>query len=187
MTDPRPLYAQALDWVQQLLAGIPDGAHHAPTGCADFDVTALAGHLVATVERARVIGEGGDPTSVPLVIQETAEPWASRYAEAATRLWPVWQQDDALDRTVRAPWGEIPGWAAVWSYLNETLVHGWDLARATGQGPEARPALAEAALAMAPRVVPAEPRRGHVPFAPVVEPRPEAGPTERLARWSGRS
>ncbi len=71
-------------------------------------------------------------------------------------------------------------------YLNETLVHGFDLALAIGQDAEADPELAATALAMAPQVVPAEPRGGHVPFGPVLAARAGAGATERLAAWSGR-
>ena len=65
-------------------------------------------------------------------------------------------------------------------------MHGWDLAVATGQPSEADPALVEAVAGITRAFIPAEQRGGAVPFGPVVEPRPEAGPTERLANWSGR-
>jgi len=102
----------------------------------------------------------------------------------------VWQApagDAILDRAVTAPWGRVPGRVAMYGYLSETLVHGWDLAVATGQPAEAPTEIAEASLAAAPRLLPAEPRGGHVPFAPPVQPAPDAGPTERLANWSGRA
>jgi uncharacterized protein (TIGR03086 family) len=105
-------------------------------------------------------------------------------------MWSVWAApagDGILDREVTAPWGTVPGRAALYGYLNETLVHGWDLAVATGQPVEAPREIAEAALAAAPRTLPAEPRGGHVPFAPPAPPAADAGPTERLANWSGRS
>ena len=68
------------------------------------------------------------------------------------------------------PWGQVPGRAAVWGYLREALVHGWDLAVATGQRPEADPGTAEAVLAQMQRVLPAEPRGGPIPFAAPVSP-----------------
>ncbi len=146
---------------------------------------------MATVERARVIGEGGDPFTVPVVVTDVdGDAWAAAYGEATERMWSVWQGsagDAILDRLVTVPWGTVPGRAAMWGYLNEALVHGWDLAVATHQSPEAPAAIAEAALAAAGSVLPAAPRGGHVPFEPPVPPRPEAGPTERLANWSGRS
>ncbi len=64
-------------------------------------------------------------------------------------------------------------------------MHGWDLAVATGQDAEADPGLAVAALAQARQILPAAIRGGDVPFADVVEPAPDAGPTERLANWAG--
>jgi len=185
--DPRPLYRRALTWVESLLAGVSPDQWGQPTGCPDFDVRALAGHLVATVERARVIGEGGTPFSVPHVITGIVDDgWADAYAAAGRTVWTVWDDDDSLTAMVQAPWGTIPGSAALWGYLNETLVHGWDLAAATGQDAEADPEVAGPALAVAPQIIPAEPRGGQMPFAPVVEPADGAGPTERLANWNGR-
>jgi uncharacterized protein (TIGR03086 family) len=183
-TDPRPLYRTALTWTHGLMAGARD--LDAPTPCAEFDVRDLLGHLVAGVERARVIGEGGDPRSVPVVLRGLPDP-AAAYAEGTARTLAVWSDDALLDRQLTVPWGAVPGRGAVWGYLNETLVHGWDLAVATGQDPEADPDLAGAVLAVVPRFLPAEPRGGPVPFAPAVTPRPDAGPTERLANWSGRA
>jgi len=177
-TDPRPLYARAIAWTHGLMAGA--------TPCPEFDVRALLGHLVATVERARVIGEGGDPFSVPLVVTGV-ENGADTYRAAADKTLALWSDDALLDRMLTAPWGTVPGRATVWGYLNETLVHGWDLAVATGQDPETDPDLAEVVLAAVQRFVPAEPRGGPVPFGPVVEPHADAGPTERLANWSGHA
>ncbi len=183
-TDPRPLYAAALAWTHGLMAGATD--LDAPTPCPEFAVRDLLGHLVATVERARVIGEGGDPRSVPVVLRGLPDP-AGAHADATARTLAVWSDDALLDRELTVPWGTVPGRGAVWGYLNETLVHGWDLAVATGQDPEADPALAGAVLAVVPGFLPAEPRGGPVPFAAPVPPRPGAGPTERLANWSGRT
>lgn len=183
-TDPRPLHRTALAWTHGLMAGAAD--LDAPTPCAEFDVRELLGHLVATVERARVIGEGGDPRTVPVVVRGLTDP-AGAYAEASAKALAVWSDDALLDRELTVPWGTAPGRGVVWGYLNETLVHGWDLAVATGQDPEADPALAAAVLAVVPHFLPEEPRGGPVPFAPAVPARPGAGPTERLANWSGHA
>lgn len=187
-TDPRPDYARAIAWVRELMAAVPADRLGDPTPCPDYDVRALLGHLVATAGRARVIGEGGDPAGEPVVVTGVADDgWADAYAAATGEALAVWGGADMLDRTVTAPWGTAPGRAAVWAYLNETLVHGWDLAVATGQDPEADPRLAATVLDAARGFLPAEPRGGPVPFAAVVEPRAGAGPTERLANWSGHA
>ena len=135
-----------------------------------------------------MIGEGGAPFSVPHVVTGIADTgWAEAYAAASRTMWTVWDDDAKLTATVQAPWGTIPGSAALWGYLNETLVHGWDLATATGQEPEADPDLVTPVLAIAAQIIPAEPRGGQIPFAPVVQPAAGSGPTERLANWNGRT
>jgi uncharacterized protein (TIGR03086 family) len=186
--DPRPLYRDALAWVHDLAAAVPADRLTSPTPCPDFDVRALLGHLVATIGRARVIGEGGDPNTEPRVVDGVPDDgWTAALDAAAEKMWPVWADDSRLDAAVTVPWGTVPGRAAVWGYLREALVHGWDLAVATGQDPEADPATADAALAVTRRVMPAEPRGGAIPFAPPVPPAPGAGPTERLANWCGHA
>lgn len=185
-TDPRSFYRDALDWTAELIEAVKPDQLGLPTPCPEFDVRTLLGHLVATVDRARVIGEGGDPGSIPLVMDGIDDAgYAPAYRSAADRMWSVWNDDSLLDAEVTPPWGTVPGRAAIGGYLNETLVHGWDLAVATAQKSEADPDLAEAALSMARKMIPATPRGGFIPFAEVVDSAPDAGPTERLANWSG--
>jgi uncharacterized protein (TIGR03086 family) len=186
--DPRPLYGDALDWVTGLVAGVRSDQLTGSTPCSEFDVRTLLGHVVATIDKIRVIGEGGSPFTMPHVAPLPADDhWTGTLAEAVERMWAVWSDDTRLDAVLTAPWGTAPGRGVLWGYLNETLVHGWDVAVATGQEPETDPALVGAVLAMAQRMIPAEPRGGEMPFAPVVAPAPEAGPTERLANWSGHA
>ncbi|GAA1998092.1 TIGR03086 family protein [Nakamurella flavida] len=185
--DPRPLYRAGLTWAHGLIAAVRPEQLGDPTPCVEFDVRTLVGHLVATVDRARVIGSGGDPGTVEVVVTGVPDDgWADAYAAAVRVMWPVWEGDDSLDAMVTAPWGRVPGRNAVWGYLRETVVHGWDLAVATGQDPEVDPAVVGPLLQRAPLLLPAEPRGGFIPFAPVVIPRPGAGQTEQLANWAGR-
>jgi uncharacterized protein (TIGR03086 family) len=190
MTDPRTLYSGALSWALDLVRGVRPDQLDAPTPCTELDVRGLLSHLVATVYRAEVLGRGGDARKAPWQLEAAGDDWAGAYREAIDAMWAVWRGPDGdglLDRTVTAPFGSVPGRAAVMAYTSETLVHGWDLAVATGQPAEADPAVAEPVLAAMQRFLPAEPRGGEIPFAAPVTPRPGAGPTERLANWCGRS
>jgi len=187
-TDPRPHYRTALTWVRTLADGVPADRLADPTPCTEWDVRGLLGHLVATVDRVRVIGEGGDPQTVPRVVEGIADDgWTDALDAAEDKMAAVWADDAVLDELATVPWGRVPGRAAVWGYIREALVHGWDLAVATGQSPEADPVTAEAALAETKLVMPAEPRGGPIPFAAPVAPRPGAGPTEQLANWCGHA
>jgi uncharacterized protein (TIGR03086 family) len=187
-TDPRPLYLDALAWVRDLAAHVPADRLTDPTPCAEWDVRGMLGHLVATVDRARVVGEGGDPTTEPRVVTGVADDaWPDALRAATDKMAAVWADDALLDTPVTVPWGRVPGRGAVWGYLREALVHGWDLAVATDLPPEADPGTATALLAETRRIMPAEPRGGPIPFGPPVAPRPGAGPTEQLANWCGHS
>ena len=187
-SDPRTLYSGALSWALGLVRNVRPDQMGAPTPCTELDVRALIAHLVATVYRATALGRGEDARTAPWQAEPTDD-WAGAYAAAIEEMWAVWRGPDGdalLDRKVTAPFGTVPGRAALMAYTSETLVHGWDLAVATGQPAEADPAVAEPVLAGMQRFLPAEPRGGHIPFAEPVQPRSEAGPTERLANWCGR-
>jgi len=185
-TDPRPLYGDALAWVRSLAGQIPTDRFTEPTPCADWDVRGLLGHLLATVDRVRAVAEGRDPNVEPVVVTDVDDDgWIAAWDAAVAKALAAWADDDLLDRSVSVPWGTAPGRVAVWGYLNEALVHGWDLAVATGLDPEADPALAEGALAVMTQLLPAGQRGGPVPFSPVVVAAPSTGPTEKLANWSG--
>jgi len=185
-SDARPAYRSALAWAQEKVRGVDPAMLDHPTPCSEYDVRALLGHLVATVVRARVIAEGGDPTTMPVVVTGVPDDgWAAEFAAAIDKAMAAWSDDAVLDRAAIVPWGRVPGRQAIWGYLNEALVHGWDLAVATGQPSEADPAIAEAGLAAGRQILPADFRGGPVPFAEVVPSATDAGPTERLANWAG--
>lgn len=84
------------------------GLRPEPAGPANrlprFNVSAVAGHLVATAERARVIGEGGAPFSVAHIITGISDTgWANAYADATRRMLPMWDDDAKLTATVQEP------------------------------------------------------------------------------------
>ncbi len=157
-----------------------------PTPCAEFDVRTLLGHLIGTTQRGTATGEGRSTRPIPHVITGIADgDHAARYSAAADAAHRAWSSDGRLEELVAAPWGEVPGRDAVWGFANETLVHGWDLAVATGQPPEASPALVEPVLVRIHELVPELTRKPRV-YGPAVAPPEDAGPTERLASWHGR-
>ena len=52
----------------------------------------------------------------------------------------------ALEKTYTLPFGEMPGFAFMGLATTDTFVHGWDLAKATGQSTDLAPELAAALL-----------------------------------------
>jgi len=184
LIDPRPVYLGATGWVLGLLRAVREDQHALPTPCEESDVRTLCSHLIGTVGRVIAIAELGSADSVPpLASQHDAD----TFRRLAERAQQAWADDALLDKPVTVPWGQAPGRQALWGYVGEALVHGWDLAVATGQPSEAGPALVEPTTVEVRCFLPADARMPGVPFSAVVEPRAGAGPTERLANWSGRS
>ena len=99
------------------------------------------------------------PRATPWKAQLLADPVALRalatddpagaYEETARVVSEAWRGPGALERTVHMPFGDVPGPFAVTLHFVDTLVHGWDVARATGQDTDLDPELAGAALAFA--------------------------------------
>lgn len=186
-TDGRVFYTAAQDWVVELIGSIDDPADwERPTPCSEFSVRQLVQHLLATLDRARVIAEGGDPNPMPRSVELADDALLQGFSSRLPAVRAAWS-DAAMQSMVTVPPGvRVPGHVAVWKYANEVLVHGWDLASALGIDAEAPAGVAEPVVEHAAEAIPAEQRGGFVPFAPVVASRPGAGPTERLANWNGR-
>ena len=137
------------------MAGVREDQLDTPTPCAAFDLRMLQGHLVGTAERSLATAEGRRTGLIPHVVADIADgDLATRYLTLVTAAVSAWSASACLDDPVVAPWGEGEGRTAIWGLTNETLVHGWDIAVATGQPAEAAAGLSEPVLARAHRSVP---------------------------------
>jgi uncharacterized protein (TIGR03086 family) len=70
------------------------------------------------------------------------------YEQAVKADVAGWQRPGALESLCRLPFGQMPGQFAIRLHFVENLVHGWDLATATGQDASLDPQLAAVALDM---------------------------------------
>jgi uncharacterized protein (TIGR03086 family) len=186
--DPRPYLAAALDQTVALLRGIKPEQLSLSTPCAEFDVQRLTEHFLGVLGRIAHVGAGGAPFEVPSFVEGATDPDAiwDAWQVARMRLEKVWSDDAVLDRQVQVPWGKVPGKLAALGYAQELLTHDWDVAVATGQRELLDDELAARSLAFAKERVPADPRGGPIPFAPVVEVSPGLDSYARLAGWLGR-
>jgi uncharacterized protein (TIGR03086 family) len=185
LPDLRAAVQAAQGWVAALLDGVRAEQLPGPTPCVDFDVEALVRHLFGVADRLVVMGAGHPAESAPASVACLPDDVLGAYRTRVEQGRAAWADPSALDRLVEAPFGRVPGGAVLGVYLAENLTHGWDLARATGQDPEADPGLVAPAYAVMRKVLPPGGRDG-LPFDPPVESADDAGPTERLARWLGR-
>ena len=184
--DLRSAVSSAQEWVAGLVACVRPDQLADPTPCTELDVEGLLKHLFGVADRLVVMGEGHPAESAAPSIPTLPDDVVGAYRSRVEQGRRAWNDPASLGRLVEAPFGRVPGAVVLGVYLAENLTHGWDLATATGQDPEAEPALVGPAYATMRRTLPAEGREGF-PFAPPVDPAPDAGPLERLANWSGRS
>jgi len=187
ITDTRADIAATHEWITTLLAHTSDEQLDAPTPCTEFDVRALTEHLNAVSDKLRTVAEGGNPHDRPFRVPVDPGRLADQYAAGAAEARAAWADDALLTATVTAPYGPVPGHVALSGFLMELVAHGWDLAVATGQESETDPAVVARAQALAEQAVSDEARGPGMPFGEQVEPRPGAGPTERLAAYLGRA
>ena len=177
-----------LDELEPLLMGVASGITpdtlHAATPCTNFDVHGVLAHMIGGATMFAADFRGESPPAVPDV---AAGPEVVAQAGAAlSRLMGAIRSPGALDRTVAAPFGEVPGEAFARFVVLDGLVHGWDLAVATNQAYEPPPDLVAAVDAFARQAIAPEMRDGDT-FAAAVEPPAEATPIERLAAFTGRA
>ncbi|MEQ4719683.1 TIGR03086 family metal-binding protein [Nonomuraea sp. B19D2] len=99
------------------------------TPCAKFDVKDLINHLEWVAEMFESLGRGG-----PRLEQG---PYAGDFPERAERMLAAWSRPEAWEGT--SPAMGLPMTALAHMYLVDMVVHGWDLARATGQKYEPDP------------------------------------------------
>ncbi|MGI5217014.1 TIGR03086 family metal-binding protein [Nocardia sp. CA-290969] len=185
--DFRADLAAAHRWVAGLMEAVRPAQWPDPTPCTEFDVRALLEHLSCHPAKIAATAAGADPRQLPARADIDENRPGEDYLKRATAALAEWADDSLLTRSVLAPWGPAPGGLALGGYLMETFAHGWDLAVSTGQDAEADPALVAKAQAVADRALTDAFRGAGAPFGLRREPPAQAGPTERLAAFLGRS
>jgi len=175
---------RALAATEAVVAGIRADQWPAPTPCTELDVRGVLNHLVrGNLLFAAIIG--GQPRPVPGADHLGGEPLAA-YQRAAAQLREAFAGPGVLESVYEAPFGTGPGAVLAHVRIVEVLVHGWDLARATGQSAGLPDDVAGRALARSRQRLTTRPKGPGVPFAAEV-PVPQGAPAvDRLAGFLGR-
>lgn len=129
----------------ELVVNVPDEAFGAPTPCPGYTVGDLVEHVgtmavafgAAATKETEGIGDRrptGDASQLP-------HDWRERIPQFLTALAEAWRDPLAWTGHTRVGGADLPGEIAGVIALDELVLHGWDLAKATGQpaaydGPE---------------------------------------------------
>ncbi|MVO86872.1 TIGR03086 family protein [Streptomyces sp. p1417] len=176
--------------VARLAEAVPDDRLEGPTPCPDYAVRHLLGHITGL---ATAFADAGrkrlgpttdtDPSST---LPDIGPDWREELPRALDDLAAVWRDPAAWTGDTRAGGVELTGDVAGVIALNELVVHGWDLARATGQ--EYAPDAASLAVshAMVSATAAESPDARGTLFGPPVPVRDEAPLLEQVVALSGR-
>lgn len=181
--------APATQALTAVVAGITDDQLTAPTPCAGFTVADLLDHVdglaLAFTEAATKTSAGTDDTPAPDGDRLT-EQWRSRIPSRLAELAAAWRDESAWTGTAAAGGIEMPGEVAGLVAVDEVVVHGWDLAVATGQSFVPAPAVVAAAGQFAQATVTESPDGSPGLFgAPVPVPE-NASDLDQLIALTGR-
>jgi len=162
----------------RVISGIQPDQLDLPTPCADFTVRGVLEHMVGGATAFAAAYRGVEPDAPDL-----ADPLAG-LPVALGGLFEAMSAPGALDGTIVAPFGELPREDFARFVVLDGIVHGWDMATATGQAYDPDPELVAAVESFARSTL--DPLRDGQTFAAAVEPASDASPIERLAAYTGR-
>jgi uncharacterized protein (TIGR03086 family) len=173
--------------VSRLVSGVRDDQLADPTPCADTPVAGLLDHLVGLTLAFR---RAAEKTPLPGAPRASADAlpadWRERLPRQLDELVAAWQVPAAWEGVAEAGGAQLPAAAMGLVALNEVLVHGWDLAVATGQPYDVDGAGAEACLRFAVDFAAGSPEARAAMYAPVVPVPDDAPVLDRLLGQTGR-
>ena len=178
--DPITQFDEIVPMLNALVAPLDGTQLDAPTSCTKFAVRNVLEHMIGGATafgaafRGEVPGDAADPTDL-----------VAAFPIAIAGLQEAMHSPGALDRTIAAPFGEVPGEVFARFVVMDGLVHGWDIATATGQ-PYDPPAPLVAAVDAFARQAISESMRDGDTFAAPVDPPNNASPLVQLVAFTGR-
>jgi uncharacterized protein (TIGR03086 family) len=185
MTSP-DLAPQAAE-VARVVTGVRDDQLTDPTPCADTSVAALLDHLVGLTIAFREAAEKIPQTGGPRADAANLAPdWRIRIPMQLDGLVAAWQHPTAWQGDTHIAGMEMPAAAAGTAGLNEVLIHGWDIAVATGQEYRPDPDTVRTCFDFGVAFATGAPEARDQMYGPVV-PVPEDAPLfDRLLGQAGR-
>jgi uncharacterized protein (TIGR03086 family) len=178
---------EAADQAARVVAGTDAGQFTDKTPCADWDVKELLNHLILWTaysfeRRARSEQVGPDLTERDFA----SEPgYAEAYRAQLDRALAAWAPAEVWESEIDTGGGKTPAPQVAEMILMEMVLHGWDLATATGQPYEVSDEIA-ATVAKAVEAS-AEMYRQYDGFAAEVAIGQDATTLEKALAVSGRS
>lgn len=171
-----------------VVAGVRDDQLGHPTPCPAYTVGDLVEHVnglsfaFTAAARKQRLEDGGDPSGHA---DRLPDDWRESVPAALAELAEAWRDPAAFEGLTQAGPVELPGDVAAMVALNEVVVHGWDLAVATGQPYDPDSASVTVCLGFAASFEAPDDDDGG-PFGPPVAVASEAPDLDQLTGATGR-
>ncbi|MDI2132059.1 TIGR03086 family metal-binding protein [Yinghuangia seranimata] len=185
--DLHPQLVDAAAEAARIAKGVTADRLAGPTPCGDFDTRTLVNHWVLYTAYGLEKRARREPLPQEWLTRDfTAEPdWADTYAGQLDRAVRAWAEPAAWEGDIELGEGSsMPARAIAGMIVKELVVHGWDVAKATGQ--EIRPTEETAKAVLAVVEEHGEIYRQYKGFADPVEVPADASTFDRALGLSGR-
>jgi uncharacterized protein (TIGR03086 family) len=136
---------QAIAATRAVLAVVSKEQLDNATPCAAWKVSDLINHIVGGQYFFEAGAKGEPPAGGDTDFSATD--FLSAFDEGATRSVAAFRAEGVMGKMLTLPFGQMPGAAFMALAATDTLTHGWDLAKATGQDADLAPELAAQLLA----------------------------------------
>ncbi len=182
---PLELLEASFGFARSKIEGTRDASPDAPTPCSEWTIQQLLNHTIASADGFAAIVDGS-------VAEFDVESWSetpytgdpvAAYDAAVAHALQAFGASGAFDRMVSIGPREVSVSVLVFPCAGDALLHGWDLATATGQDARIPDAAGAEVLGFVERNLGDGPRPG---FAAAVAVRDDAPVWERLVASSGR-
>ncbi|MFG2821605.1 TIGR03086 family metal-binding protein [Kitasatospora sp. NPDC048365] len=182
------LLADAHDYLLAAVRGVPADAWGAATPCSEWTVRQVFNHARLDQQALTMQITGEAPASDPFepadALDGDAPDPAAGLAALLGAAMKAWESERAAE-SVPTPMGPMPAAAGAAVAALDAALHGWDIARATGQELPLTEALAVGLEGPAGQIVDFV-RESFGKFGPVVEVPAQASRADRLLAFSGR-
>jgi uncharacterized protein (TIGR03086 family) len=186
-----PDLAPAAARMAELILGIPDALLAEPTPCSEYTLGDLADHtggfaLAFTAAARKDPGMLSEPPR-PGDASQLEDGWRTRIARDVRVMAEAWSDPQAWSGMTKVGGVELPGEVCGIFALDELVIHGWDVARASRQPFDCDKASLEALMSfVGPDTELGQMARTNGIFGPIVEVPEGSSLLDRVIGLTGR-
>lgn len=129
------LHEQALSFMTRVIHGVPDGKWNQQSPCEEWSVRDVANHITSEnmwavpLMDGKTVDEVGDRFEGDVLGADPKSSW-DQAAKDASEAFSV---ENVTQKTVHVSWGDISGKQYLQQMTTDLIVHGWDIAKGSGQ------------------------------------------------------